>query len=178
MSEPTIIPGCSVLPPLTPKVPRGQGQHKGKSAMPSGRFHTLNAFVDASLCGVNGTAAKVWLILFRDTKPNGLACVGNADLARRAGVSVRAVGSAKRILVVFGLIQIVKKGSLVSGASVYRVRALVEEANCRRVQEVCFQNLGKPSSSFPERDQKGCPTLSGSATSKKKSPRRRQGGTP
>ena len=50
----------------------------------------LNAFADFALADLTGAEAKVWLILFRDTKAaTGTARTGQADIARRAGLSSR-----------------------------------------------------------------------------------------
>jgi hypothetical protein len=103
---------------------------------------------------LGGTAVKVWLIIFRDTKPNGLAKVSDADMARRAGVSVRTVWSARQQLQSKGLLQVVRKGRLGAGASVYRVRPLVDEASFQNQPEANFQIPQKPASSIPEEDQK------------------------
>ena len=69
----------------------------------------------------------VWLILWRDTKPNGLAGTSQMSIARRAGVSDRAVRSALRRLEREGLVSIVHRGSLRAGASIYRVHPLGRE---------------------------------------------------
>jgi hypothetical protein len=61
----------------------------------SGRFAVLNAFTDCALAGLTGAEAKVWLILFRDTKAaTGTARTGQADIARRAGLEPRTVRRA------------------------------------------------------------------------------------
>jgi len=63
------------------------------------------------------------LILYRDTKPDGLATTSQDDIARRAGVSVRTVYTALRRLEHLGLLQVVYQGGLNRGVSVYRLRA-------------------------------------------------------
>jgi CRP-like cAMP-binding protein len=87
----------------------------------SERFAVLNAFADYTLAGLGGAEAKVWLILFRDTKANGLARTGQADLARRAGLTVRGVQKTLDKLQTKGLVQVVRRGRLNTGPSVYRV---------------------------------------------------------
>jgi len=85
------------------------------------RFAVLNAFTDFALAGLTGAEAKVWLILFRDTKRTGTARTGQADIARRAGIDERTV---RRVLVKLeekGMIRIVRRGKLNVGPSVYRV---------------------------------------------------------
>jgi len=39
-----------------------------------GRFGVPNTFVDVTLRSIDNRVAVVWLILYRDTKPDGLAC--------------------------------------------------------------------------------------------------------
>ena len=53
------------------------------------RFEVLNAFVDGGMPGLSRGELAVWLILYRDTKPDGTARTSLDDLARRgrAGAS-------------------------------------------------------------------------------------------
>jgi hypothetical protein len=119
-----ILPSDAVLVgedscPFPPALRRG-GRRPGRGA----RFAVLNAFVDFALAEVTGAEVRVWLILFRDTKvATGTARTGQADLARRAGVGVRTVRRALMALEQKALIQVVHRGRLRTGASVYRVRA-------------------------------------------------------
>lgn len=86
------------------------------------RFATLNAFVDFALAGLTRAQTKVWLILFRDTKAaTGSARTGQADIARRAGLTRRAVGATLAALKSRGLVRVVRRGRLGAGPSVYRV---------------------------------------------------------
>jgi hypothetical protein len=121
----------------------------------AGRFEALNSFVDLTLRGLDPTAAVVWLILYRDTKPNGLACTSQSDLSRRAGLSASSVYRALRRLEKLGLVIVVRKGRLNVGASVYRVqpvtgfetgRRLVYKAVGRKCQDhhVTHEPGGKP----------------------------------
>ena len=132
MTAPPVLEGCDVLPPLDRNdsnsktaISTEKNAHKKKSAATThskDRFLQLNAFVDETLRGVGGTAAKVWFILWRDTKPDGLVIVSQANLAIRAGVSIRTVHSALKTLISKGLLIVVRKGRIGSGASTYRVR--------------------------------------------------------
>lgn len=98
------------VPAATPARRSGRGE----------RFAVLNAFVDASLSGLTGAEAKVWLVLFRDAKAaTGTARTGQADLGRRAGLSRRAVQSALCKLKAKGLIRLVRRGRLNGGPSIY-----------------------------------------------------------
>ena len=99
-------------PPAKPNRPSGRGE----------RFAALNAFADYALADLTGSEAKVWLILFRDAKAaTGTARTGQADIARRAGLSRRGVQIALDKLTAKGLVRVVRRGRLRAGPSVYRV---------------------------------------------------------
>ncbi len=104
--------------PARPTSPSKPKRRSGKGE----RFAVLNAFVDAALAELTGAEAKVWLILFRDTKAaTGTARTGQADIARRAGIDARTV---RRVLVALeakGMIRIIRRGRLNGGPSTYRV---------------------------------------------------------
>jgi hypothetical protein len=88
------------------------------------RFAALNTFTDCSLSDLTGSEVKVWLILFRDTKAaTGTARTGQADLARRAGLSVRGAQIALGKLQEKGLVQVIRRGCLNAGPSTYRVHS-------------------------------------------------------
>ena len=59
----------------------------GDSQRPD-RFRVLNDFVDGQMRDVSHVAAKAWFVLYRDTKPDGLARTGLSDMANRMGCSV------------------------------------------------------------------------------------------
>ncbi len=126
---PRILEGDSVLPPMgSPNggsrwEPKRRDKPKRRTKAASGRFGTLNAFVDETLGQLDRTAACVWLVLFRDTKPDGNARTGQTDIARRVGVSVRAVYRALRRLRESDLLTVVQKGRLNVGPTVYRIKA-------------------------------------------------------
>lgn len=94
---------------------------KPKRLTRSERFAVLNAFADCSLADLTGAETKVWLILFRDTKRTGTARTGQADIAHRAGISGRAVKLAVRSLKAKGFLQVVHRGRMNVGPSVYRI---------------------------------------------------------
>ena len=85
------------------------------------RFELLNAFVDDGMADLTRAELGVWLILFRDTKPDGSARASLSDLARRGGfdrrTAVRAVGSLERRKV----LRVLKRGGLNRGPSIYQV---------------------------------------------------------
>lgn len=94
---------------------------KGKS---KGRFAVLNAFVDYSLATLDHPSRSVWFVLYRDTKPDGLARTAQADIARRIGMSVPTVKRAVRRLETLGLLTVKYRGGLGGRLSVYRVNPL------------------------------------------------------
>lgn len=114
-----------ILPPdaiLRPDVDEPPPPSKPKRrAARSERFATLNAFADFGLAVLTGAEVKVWLILFRDTKGTGTARTGQADIARRAGLSPRGVRKALASLGANGFVAVVRRGRLNAGPSVYRV---------------------------------------------------------
>lgn len=174
------IPGCGVLPPLKARAKRPA---KGSQAPPArsgaGRWQTLNAFVDATLKVLTGAQAKVWFILFRDTKKDGLVRASDAELARRAGTSPRSVFRARRRLIALGLLEVVRTGGLFKGPSVYRVRALTADTGGELHADIRGNGPRTPVSYIPERDQNECPYPGGSGTQKqKKGAAARHGGTP
>ena len=85
IGEPKPIPVGQEPPPLhrlpsgndsTPQRDQGHnGKAKGKAARrkTADRFAVLNAFVDFTMQGLSRAETLVWLALFRDTKPDGLA---------------------------------------------------------------------------------------------------------
>src|SRR5262245_52045614 len=62
--------------------------HRKTSRRAAGlRFQVFNAFVDEGLSRLKPAEAVVWFVLYRDTKPDGLARTAVEDIARRAGFS-------------------------------------------------------------------------------------------
>lgn len=130
-TEPRIIPVGQELPPIEPRQPRpglpAQNQPKRPVRIAGGRFGVLNRFVDLTLRRIGPTPAAVWLVLFRDTKPDGTARTGQEDIAKRIGKSVRTVYDALRRLEKLGLLIVVRRGRVNTGPTVYRVRPLTKE---------------------------------------------------
>ena len=122
-----VLQGADVLPPMqsgkqsTP-TPAGNGKATSKANLKqtANRFAVLNAFADCSLPGLSRAELATWLILYRDTR-NGTAATAQSDIARRAGLSVRAVGRAVGKLIKKGLLTVVYRGGLNRGRSRYRV---------------------------------------------------------
>jgi hypothetical protein len=135
LTEPQPIPVGQEPQPLhrlngsTPERYRDRSKAKGKPPRRStgDRVAALNAFVDFTMQGLTRAEALVWLVLFRDSKPDGLARTGQSDLARRAGVNCKTVKRAVAAVVKAGLLAVVYRGSLRRGPSAYRVRPLTRE---------------------------------------------------
>jgi hypothetical protein len=89
-----------------------------------GRFAVLNAFVDYSLAALDHPSRSVWFVLYRDTRPDGLARTAQADIARRIGMSVSTVKRAVRQLETLGLLTVRYRGGLGGRLSVYCVRPI------------------------------------------------------
>jgi hypothetical protein len=101
-------------------------QPKQKAA--SDRFKVLNAFVDCSLSALSRSEIAVWLILYRDTR-DGSVRESQANIARRAGTSVRGVNDAITKLTSAGLLTVVFRGGINRGPSRYRVNPLVKRTS-------------------------------------------------
>lgn len=132
-TESRILPGCTVLPPMEqsngmarrPNKPTRKtdtaSKPKGKRSKATGQFAMLNAFLDFTICKLSRSEALVWLVLFRDTKRDGLARTAQADIARRIGADERTVKRAIIRLRKLKLVEVVKRGNLWTGPSAYRV---------------------------------------------------------
>jgi biotin operon repressor len=117
-----VIAGCGTLPPddEPPKDATANRKPKQPKQVTKDRFDVLNSFVDCSLVGLSKVDVATWLVLYRDTR-NGIAVTSQADIARRAGVSDRAVRSSIGRLEKCGLLVVVRRGGLLQGPSKYRV---------------------------------------------------------
>ena len=98
--------------------PKGPARTRGKAA---GRFRVLNTFVDSTLRGLRRNDLGVWLVLYRDTQPDGTANVSQGRIAERVGVTVKTVRRAITRLAGQGLVTIICRGSLRRGPTLYRV---------------------------------------------------------
>ena len=85
------------------------------------RFEMLNAFVDEGLRGLAPSEAVVWLILYRDAKPSGLARTAIDDIAQRGGLGRRTVLRALKALEAKRMLRVVRRGGLNRGPSSYRL---------------------------------------------------------
>jgi hypothetical protein len=85
------------------------------------RFETLNAFVDTGMAELSRAELAVWFILFRDTKRDGVARASLDDLARRGGMNRQTASRAVGRLARRKMLQVIRRGGLNCGPSVYRV---------------------------------------------------------
>jgi hypothetical protein len=122
--------GTPQPPSPPPRTDAASGRTRDRNRKParrgrSERFAALNAFVDFGIADADLTPAEalVWLVLYRDTKANGVARTAQADIARRVGLDVRTVRRAVASLEAKGMLQIVRRGRLNAGPSTYRVHA-------------------------------------------------------
>jgi hypothetical protein len=130
-TKPPILEGCAVLPPMHQANGNGSPrQRQGDTAKAKGkpgrrktadRFAVLNAFVDFTIAGLTRNEIAAWLVLWRDTKPDGTARTSQVDLARRVGVTDRTVRNVLGQLAEKGLLRVVYRGGIGRGASRYRV---------------------------------------------------------
>ena len=116
-----VLPPDAVLRPEQEQPPPPTKKAKGGSPRRGERFAVLNTFTDLTLRDLSGAEVKVWLILFRDTKKTGTARTGQADIGRRAGIGVRTVRRTLTKLAATGLVEVVRRGKLNGGPSIYRV---------------------------------------------------------
>lgn len=114
-----LCPDDGPPPPATMPPPSKESTRRRRGR--SERFATLNTFTDFALADLTGAEAKVWLILFRDTKDTGTARTGQTDIARRAGIDIRSVKRTVQSLQAKGFLRVVRRGRLNGGPSVYRV---------------------------------------------------------
>ena len=122
-AEPRILRVGEEPPPLRSDDDRPT-KTKPKRKAAAGRFQTFNAFADATLADLGRAEICVWLLLWRDTKADGLARTSQADLARRAGIGERTARWAIGRLRCAGLLTVARRGGIRQGPSAYRVSPL------------------------------------------------------
>jgi hypothetical protein len=122
------LDGARVLPPMehaqtTPQRPR---KDKNTPKRTSGRWESLNAFIDVTMAGLTPRQTKVWLVLFRDCSGAGVARTAQTYIARRTGLRRPTVSTVIGELVELGLVRVIHAGGLNQGIGEYEVRALVD----------------------------------------------------
>jgi hypothetical protein len=73
------------------------------------RFRILNDFVDLGLAQLSRSEIVIYLILFRDTKSNGLARTSLSELVRRGGMSIRQASRSLNALIQRGAVRLIQK---------------------------------------------------------------------
>jgi DNA-binding MarR family transcriptional regulator len=74
------------------------------------RFQVLNDFVDHGLADLSRSEIAVYMILFRDTRPTGLARTSLTELSRRGGMSERQATRALGKLIKRGAVHVIRRG--------------------------------------------------------------------
>jgi DNA-binding MarR family transcriptional regulator len=100
----------------TPTTARGATKRRSRL-----RFEILNAFVDGGMAGLSRAELAIWLTVYRDTKRDGTARTSLDDLARRGGMDRQTASRAVGRLARRKMLQVLRRGGLNSGPSVYRV---------------------------------------------------------
>lgn len=123
-SDSSILPGCSVLPPLESDAPPTHDKKtRTKPRVSTDRFTTLNNFVDFTLRDLCRADVVTWFILFRDAR-EGVAQTSQREIAERGGLRVQHVNKAVKRLASAGLLTIVRQGGFRQGATSYRLSPL------------------------------------------------------
>jgi hypothetical protein len=168
---PRILAVGEELPALDESSPRHAAERPAKAKekrrrdnrRTAERFATLNAFVDFSMATLKPSERAAWLVLWRDTKPNGVARTSGRDLARRCGICERSARYAIAALERRGLLRIVRRGGLRSGPSSYRVFALESAQPACNPLPVAYGNgaagTAATGCTHPIRDHAGGPPL-------------------
>src|SRR5262245_48567890 len=72
------------------------------------RWKVFNHFVDRGLAKLSRSEGFVYLILFRDTRPTGLARTALSELAQRGGMSERQASRALQSLIRKGKVYVIR----------------------------------------------------------------------
>ena len=83
---------------------------RSKQAYYRAWFKTLAGFVDEGARMLNRSELAVFLILMRDTKPDGTARAALTDIATRGGLSKRSASRAVQSLIGRGVVHVVRPG--------------------------------------------------------------------
>jgi predicted transcriptional regulator len=125
--SPKVKRGIGALPPMrkSTATPRPSDKEPASKAntpkrKTTDRFRLLNEFVDCSLVGLSRVELGTWLVLYRDAR-DGTARTAQNDIARRLGVTDRAIKYAVGRLIRLGLVTLVYRGGLNRGTNRYRV---------------------------------------------------------
>jgi hypothetical protein len=84
-------------------------------------FETFNGLVDLGLRQLSRSEIATYLILLRDTKPDGTASTSYNDIATRGGMSRMSAIRAVRSLIKRGVVEVVRRGGRGLGSTTYCV---------------------------------------------------------
>jgi hypothetical protein len=87
----------------------------------AGRWHTLNAFVDGMMSQCTEAEVRVWLAIYREVKPGGLARIGMGQISKVAGIERRSVVRAMDALKRRGVVEVVTRGTINGTPNAYRL---------------------------------------------------------
>lgn len=120
-----VIPLGEEPPPIVreDRAPQSPTTPASDSIRGSVRWRTLNAFVDRSACLVDPTAVAVWLVLFRFADREGVVRASAGRVAGNIGRHRLTVLRAIKRLRTAGLLSVVDRGGLRSGAAVHKLHA-------------------------------------------------------
>ena len=93
---------------------------KSKQAYYRAWFNTLAGFVDEGVRSLTRSELAVFLILLRDTKPDGTARTALTDFMTRGGLSKRSASRAVQSLIRRGVLRVVRHG-VVGRPAVYTI---------------------------------------------------------
>ncbi len=119
------LPSMAIVAPPAPAT----AKRRKKNPQSAERFKTMNEFADLSAKSVSTTAQAAWWILFRETKPSGLASVSLSQLAESIGMKRRTAIYAIQELERGGLLSVVKRGNAKTGSSIYRIHGTAKQGN-------------------------------------------------
>lgn len=126
--ETSALSGCNVLPPeRSGLAPVAATAKPRKEKWTANRFACLNAFADVGARLVSTTAQACWWIIFRETKPDGLARISHRRIAECIGKGRHTVLRAIKELKRMGLLIVARRGTLHGGASTYRIRPVPQQ---------------------------------------------------
>lgn len=103
---------------------RTNPQLNRRRAPRSPRWTMLNAFIDHRQRQLTSSSVRVWLVLFRESKPDGLARVTIAQIAVSAGICTRSVDNGLRELRDKRFVVLVSRGNRNKGPNIYRLRPI------------------------------------------------------
>lgn len=110
----TIAERCNTPTRIDPRL-------NGWPARRSPRWTMLNDFIDYGQRHLTSSAVRVWLVLFRETKPDGLARITVEQIAARAGICTRSVDRGLDELRGDRFAVCVSRGTRNKGPSVHRL---------------------------------------------------------